>query len=151
MPAMTDEEKLAIIATHAKTERAKDWDAALATMIDEPSYEYFPYRLRVSGEQAIRTMWERTLILPCLNYDTGRKVLGMERYVNEQSVVDMVQSTFVDETTGEQIYSTFLCIFHFDDDKIIRESIFLDNTMLPYFDQVFSDPEFLGLPGVEQF
>jgi hypothetical protein len=152
MTPAADQKKIDLIQTHAQSEWDKNWDGALATMIDQPAYEYYPYRLRVSGEVAIKEMWERTLILPCLNYATGRKVIGKERYINENSVVDVIQNTFADDESGEQVYSKFLCIFHFDDeDKIITEAIHLDQNMTPYFDAVFKDPEFLALPGVEQF
>jgi hypothetical protein len=147
---LDDQGKIDLIGVHAKCEREKNWAGALATMIDEAPYQWFPYRIRVSGPETVTTMWERTSVLRCLNYDTGRKVLSMERCLNHDSAVDTVHNTFPGED-GSLVPTTFLAIFHFDGDKIIKETIHLDSNMVPYMDEVFADPEFLSLPGVERF
>ena len=145
-----DDAKIELIKEHARLEREKDWPGALATMSSEPVYEYFPYRLRVSGAEPIQVMWERTLVLPCLDYSTGRRVLSLTRYITEDSVADLVQNEF-GGNEGALVYSTFLCIFHFAGDKIAKETIHLDYNMIPYMDDVLQDPSFLSLPGVERF
>lgn len=138
------------IAAHAAFERKKDWDGTLTTMVAEPHYDYYPYRLRVSGGDAIKVMWIRTLTLDCLNYDTGRTVVGKECYSGDDSVAHVIHNTFPGKN-GELIKSSFVAIFHFDDEKIISETIYFDENMTRYFDEVFADPDFLSLPGVENF
>jgi hypothetical protein len=56
---LTRDEMRELVARHRALEAENDWDGALATMADEPFYELFPYRLRVVGPLAIRSMWRR--------------------------------------------------------------------------------------------
>jgi hypothetical protein len=151
MRPQSDQAKIDLIAVHANCEFEKDWDGVLATMLPSAHYDYFPYRLRVSGAEAMKVMWERTRSLPCLNLDTGRKIVGLERCTNNTTVVDTIHMTFNNEE-GELINTTVLGIFHFDaNDRITSETIHFDANATPYVDRVFMDPNFTSLAGVHIF
>lgn len=147
--AELDEGRLARITEHAKYELAQDWDGALSTMTEEGHYVVYPNRLRISGDEAIKQMWTRTVPTRCLNYENGRKVVGKEVFVNENAVVDVIYHNFPDDQ-GETVESTFIAMFHFDGTKIISETMFYDQAMTQYLDVVLESPEFLALPGVER-
>jgi len=141
------EDRMAVIAEHIRTELAQDLDGALATMAAEPVYEYYPYRLRISGEIAVREMWKRLLSIPpvaCVDRDNIVK----EIFVSEDSVLMMQDMEFTTET-GEKRHARPIAIYHFADGKIAKETAYFDREGMRYMD-VLLDEEFRALPGVEE-
>jgi hypothetical protein len=143
-----------VIDEHSGFEQAHNWSAALATMVDEPFYEFYPYRLRISGPEAITSMWIRIFrpgesIIHC--YDQRFSVPdshSLEEYVNDDSVLHIMGSTFTAED-GRLCSSTQIVRYAFEDERMRSETLFLDGSLTPYFDVVF-DAAFRSLPGVEQ-
>jgi hypothetical protein len=119
-------------------------------MTATPRYNHYPYRLGISGAEAIKELWRRTLSLQCLSFEAGRTLISKERYFAETSIVDVVQNTFHDDR-GALIPSTYVVAFHFEGLSIASETSYVDGNMTPYLDTVFTDPDFLSLPGVERF
>jgi hypothetical protein len=141
-----------LIDEHSGFEQAYEWSAALGTMVDKPFYEFYPYRLRISGPEAITTMWIRVFrpgesIIHC--YDQRFAVPGshhLEEYVNDDSVLHVMGSTFVTEA-GRRQASKQIVRYAFEGDRMLSETLFLDGSLTPYFDAVF-DQVFRSLPGV---
>jgi hypothetical protein len=143
-----------LVDEHSGFEQVHDWSGALATMVDEPYYEFYPYRLRVAGPSAIVTMWTRIFrpgqsMIYC--YDQEHFVPGthrLEEYVNGDSVLHLMGSQFFDES-GTPRAATQIVRYAFEGDRMLSETLFLDRSLTPYFDPVFDD-DFRALPGVEQ-
>ncbi len=142
-----------LIDEHSSFEQAHDWKATLATMVDHPFYEFFPYRLRISGPDAVTAMWIRIFrpgqgIIHC--YDQAFSVPGsmhLQEYVSDDSIIHLMGSSFVTED-GETRTSSQIVRYAFEGDRMLSETLFLDRSVTPYFDAVF-DGEFRSLPGVE--
>jgi len=142
------EARMAVIAEHIRCELARDLEGALATMAAEPVYEYYPYRLRISGEVAVTEMWKRLLeIPPVAAVDRGNIVA--ETFVNDDAVLMMQDMEFTTET-GEKRHAQPIAIYHFADGKIDKEIAYFDREGMRYMD-VLLDAEFRALPGVEEF
>jgi hypothetical protein len=143
----------ALIDRHATFEQAFDWEGALGTMVDDPYYEFYPFRLRVSGPEAITRMWIRIFrpgrgILHC--YDQSFSVPGaarLEEYLGDDAIMHLMGSRFVAED-GETRASSQIVRYAFEGDRMASETLYVDRSVTPYFDEVF-DEEFCSLPGVE--
>ena len=153
MTKLSAEQMLAIIDAHGGAEQVRDFDRAWDTMVDEPYYEFFPYRLHLSGREAITELWSRIFAesgwIRCFSADARVPGAGaMHRHVSEDAVVDLMVSAFFDEA-GQRHDSSYIVRYAFDDEGLKSESLWLDRSLLPYFDQVF-DASFRALPGVEE-
>ncbi len=143
-----------LIDEHSGFELAYNWEAALGTMCDEPFYEFYPYRLRLSGPESITAMWIRIFrpgksMIRC--FDQSFMVPDshqLEEYVNNDSVLHIMGASFVAED-GQVCSFKQIVRYAFKGDRMLSETLFLDRSVAPYFDAVF-DEEFRSLPGVEQ-
>jgi ketosteroid isomerase-like protein len=141
------EARMAVIAEHIRCELSRDLDGALATMAAEPVYEFYPYRLRISGEIAVTEMWERLLAIPPVAA-VDRDNVVKQVFVSDDAVVMMQDMEFTTET-GEKRRARPLAIYHFADGKIDKETAYFDCEGMRYMD-VLLDEEFRSLPGVEE-
>jgi hypothetical protein len=150
---LTADQMLAIIDEHGGAEQARDFDRAWETLADEPFYQFFPYRLRLSSREAITELWSRIFAesgwIRCFSADARVPGVGaMHRHVSEDAVVDLMVSAFLDEA-GQRHDSSYIVRYAFDGEGLKSESLWLDSSLLPYFDDVF-DASFRALPGVEE-
>ena len=150
---LTADRMLAIIDEHGDAEQARDFDRAWETLADEPFYQFFPYRLRLSGREAITELWSRIFAesgwIRCFSADARVPGVGaMHRHLSEDAVVDLMVSAFFDEG-GVRRDSSYIVRYAFDDGGLKSESLWLDSSLLPYFDRVF-DASFRAIPGVEE-
>jgi hypothetical protein len=139
---------------HGGCELARDWDGALATMGPEPFYEFYPWRLRISGPDPIRELWTRVFrtddseTLRCFNFghldSSGHEMWEM---VSDESIVHISNGAFFDEA-GERITTTTIVRYRFAGDRMMSESLWACDNLRPYLDTVF-DESFRALPGVE--
>ncbi len=136
----------AVIADHIRCELSRDLDGALATMAAEPVYEFYPYRLRISGELAVRVMWERLLAIPPVAR-VDRDNIDAQVYANDDSVL-MIQDMEFTTESGEKRHARPIAIYHFAGGKIDKETAYFDHEGMRYMD-VLLDEEFRSLPGVE--
>jgi hypothetical protein len=150
---LTADQMLAIIDEHGGAEQARDFDRAWETLADEPFYQFFPYRLRLSSREAITELWSRIFAesgwIRCFSADARVPGVGaMQRHLSEDAVVDLMVSAFLDEA-GQRHDSSYIVRYAFDGEGLKSESLWLDSSLLPYFDDVF-DASFRALPGVEE-
>lgn len=141
------EARMAVIAEHICCELSHDLDGALATMAAEPVYEFYPYRLRISGDIAVTEMWERLLAIPPVAR-VDRDNVVKQIFVSDDSVL-MVQDMEFTTETGEKRVARPIAIYHFADGKIDKETAYFDREGMRYMD-VLLDEEFRSLPGVEE-
>lgn len=150
---LTHDEMRALTDLHGNCEVTRDFEGALATMTDAPFYEFFPYRLRVSGRDAIIEFWSRifTASGPIRPFDMAARVpeaLRRFEYLRDDSLVNVSFGAFLDED-GVQHGTSHITRFEFDGDKISSESLWIDGSYAVYFDRIF-DESFRALPGVEE-
>jgi hypothetical protein len=145
----------ALADKHGACEVAHDWDGALATMGDAPFYEFYPFRLRISGADAIKNLWRGVFtktdgrIIRC--FDEPFLVPDSHEYaeyINEDSLVEIRTWTFVGDD-GEHHSSKSVVIYAFEGDRMRSETMFVDESTKLYMDRVF-DAEFRAQPGVEE-
>jgi hypothetical protein len=138
---------------HGEYEMNRDWDGALATMVPEPFYEFYPYRLRISGPDAIKELWTRVFTesgtLRCFDIEhIDLDAHEQWEMVGDDSIVHIGNSAFVDEN-GERRESTTVVRYRFAGDRMMSETMWACKSILPYLDTVF-DATFRALSGVEQ-
>jgi hypothetical protein len=137
------------IEEHSRLEHGEDLDAALASMSPDGIYEFYPYRLRISGE-SIKEVWKRLFSTPVLGLESGRKMESYVSYFNDVGVTDIVEISFLNEH-GERETTTLVGGMQVDEEgKIMVESVHLDVVAMRYIDEKF-DEEFRSLPGVVSF
>jgi hypothetical protein len=151
---LTHDEMLALIDTHGGAEMTRDFEVAIATMGDAPFYEFFPYRLRVSGREAIFEFWSRVFpesgtIRPFAEAARVPEALRWYQYVGDDSVVHISFSAFLDED-GVQHGTSHIVRYEFDGDRMASETLWIDASLMRYFDRIF-DGSFRAMPGVEEF
>jgi hypothetical protein len=142
---------------HGECELARDWDGALATMGHEPFYEFYPFRLRISGAAPIREMWTRIFgtddsqTLRCFNFNHMVMDEGaheMWEMVGDDSIVHIMNGAFVDEDGATQ-GTTTVVRYRYAGDRMMSETMWACDHVRPYLASVF-DESFRALPGVEQ-
>ena len=92
----------ALVDAHSEGEQTRDWPRALATMGPSSYYEFFPYRLHISGAEAITEMWSRIFAeegtLRCFNVDhIDIDSVEFSESVGDDSLVHIMAATFVTE------------------------------------------------------
>jgi ketosteroid isomerase-like protein len=137
----------ALVAEHSDAELRGDWAAALATMTSEPFYEFYPNRLRISGGDAIATMWPRLFALPCFGTEDTTP-LSLEEYVGDDGLMHTMAWIFTG-ADGEHLPTQVATRYAFEGDRMRSETMFMDTSGAPYVAQAF-DAAFRALPGVEQ-
>jgi hypothetical protein len=145
--SLTPDEMRAMVAEHSEGEMVHDWPRAIATLTDSPVYEFYPYRLRISGTDAITEAWKRLLVLPCFNSGEAGEFHGHEEYVGPDSVLHVSEWTFVDPD-GIRRRTKPAVRYGFEGDRMVSETMWMDASMTPFVDTAF-DEEFRSLPGVE--
>ena len=153
--SLSPEEMRALVVRHAERESLHDWEGAFATMVsDGPFYELFPYRLRVSGPDAILAMWLRLMgdgdAPGCFADATvAPETYHLTEYVNEDSIVHSTKWEFVTDA-GERQPVDHVVIFRFEGDRMLSETVFCDTSVMRYMDRLALDAGFRSHPGVEQ-
>ena len=155
---MTPLEMVEFNIEHARRFFAGDFDGIMEySLIDEPVYEFFPSRIRVTGREAVHRYHQ-------LNYDIVIAQVDPERRATAAD-----QSRTHSRTFGENSYATELsglfklddgpprrCYFNaiiaFQDGKMVGERVWMDEQLSAFFvRELEKDALFFSLPGVERF
>ena len=157
-PLMTPAEMIEFNCEHALRFFAGDFDGIMThSLIDEPVYEFFPSRIRISGKKAVHRYHEINYEIVIAQVDPKRRVTPAEESVT-------FTRTFGDNTYGTEISGLFKlgdgparrCYFNavipFQDGKMVGERVWQDQHLSDFFVQgLEADPGFFTLPGVERF
>jgi hypothetical protein len=143
----------ALVDEHSEGEQARNWSVVLATMGPSPYYEFYPYRLRISGADAITEMWARIFAeegtLRCFNVDhIDLDSVEFTESVGEDSLVHIMAATFFTEE-GEPRRSSNVVRYRFEGDRMLSETLWVCSNLVRYLDTVF-DESFRALPGVQE-
>lgn len=143
----------ALVDADSEGEQTRDWPRALATMGPSSYYEFFPYRLHISGAEAITEMWSRIFAeegtLRCFNVDhIDIDSVEFSESVGDDSLVHIMAATFVTED-GQRRRTSNVVRYRFEGDRMLSETLWLCSNQMRYLDTVF-DESFRALPGVEE-
>ena len=140
---------------HGRCELARDWDGTLATMGPEPFYEFYPWRLRITGPDAIKALWTRVFgrddseTITCFNFgridSSGHEMWEME---SDESIVHISNGAFLDEA-DERKTTTTVVRYRFAGELMMSETLWACDNLRPYFDEFVFNESFRALPGVE--
>jgi hypothetical protein len=145
--SLSGQEMKEMVARHAGYEMAGDWAGALGTMTETPVYEYYPYRLRISGAEAITEAWIRLLALPCFDPSGGITVHSHEEFVGVDSIMTHSEWTFTGDD-GVPQRTKVVVNYQFEGEQMARETMIMDASVMPFVERVL-DEGFRALPGVE--
>jgi hypothetical protein len=145
---------LALIDVHSEAEQAREFPTALATMGPSPYYEFYPFRLRIGGPEAITELWSRIFradgtTLHC--FDVGNIEVDSVEFaqaVGDDMIVHIMGANFAGED-GERLRSSNVVRYRFEGDKMASETLWVCSNIARYLDTVF-DGSFRALPGVEE-
>lgn len=155
---MTPQAMVEFNADHAIRFMNGDFDGIMThSLIDDPVYEFYPSRIRVSGKEAVHRYHE-------LNYD-----IMIAQVDPKRRVTPATESFTFSRTFGENTYATeisgmfklgegepqrgyFNAIIDFQDGKMVGERVWMDQPLSDFFvSGLKADAEFFKLPGVERF
>jgi len=143
----------ALVDAHSEGEQSRNWPQALATMGPAGHYEFYPFRLRISGAEAIAEMWTRIFAeegtLRCFNVDyIDVDSVEFSESVGDDSLVHIMAASFLAED-GERRRSSNVVRYRFEGDLMVSETLWVCSTLERYLGTVF-DESFRALPGVEE-
>jgi hypothetical protein len=138
--------KSELVRRHVQAELDHDWDAGLATMVDDPFYEHYPFGIQVRGRAAIKEQWERLLAGP--DFVSKASNARLLEWFSDDVAVQMYEWE-VETPDGTKVPSRSWAIFTFKDDLIESERIFSDVVGAGLAEAIFTT-EFMRLPGVGQ-
>ena len=155
---MTPLEMIEFNAEHAKRFMSGDFDGIMNhSLIDEPVYEFYPSRIRVSGKEAVHRYHELNYNIVIAQVDPKRRVTPAEQSVT-------ITRTFGENSYGTEISGMFRlgegdfqrCYFNavipFQDGKMVGERVWKDQRLSDFFvSGLEADGKFFDLPGVERF
>ncbi len=157
-PSMTPLEMVEFNIEHTRRFFAGDFDGIMEhSLIDDPVYEFYPCRIRVSGKEAVHRYHELNYNIVIAQVDPKRRLTAAE------------ESKTFSRTFGENCYATelsgmfelgdgaarrchFNAIIPFQDGKMVGERVWMDEPLSAFFvSELEKDGAFFSLPGVERF
>lgn len=157
-PRMTPLEMIEFNAEHAKRFMAGDFDGVMNhSLIDEPVYEFYPSRIRVSGKEAVHRYHEINYNIVIAQVDPKRRVTPAEesltftRTFGENSYGTELSGMFkLGDGEAQRCY--FNAVIPFQDGKMVGERVWMDQKLSDFFVAgLEADGSFFDLPGVERF
>jgi len=152
---MTDlaPERMAELAMqHEQYEFEQDVDKIMATLVDQPVFEFFPQGFRVEGRDAVRKMYERLVVSILPQLDTRKEVQTRDIKgfaCGESALLAEIEDDFV-FPDGSTKRIRMAATVHFDGEAIHGETTYLDADLATVFDSVLWTPDFIALPGVSK-
>ena len=155
---MTPLEMIEFNCEHAKRFMAGDFEGIMKhSSIDEPVYEFYPSRIRVSGKEAVHRYHQLNYNIVIAQVDPKRRVTPAEESVT-------YTRTFGENSYGTEVSGLFRlgdgdyqrCFFNavipFQDGKMVGERVWKDQKLSDFFVSALeADGTFFDLPGVQRF
>ena len=149
---MTREEMIAFNLEHARKFLEGDIDGIMRdSLVEDPVWEFYPNRIRVSGKEAVRRYHE-------INYKTviaqvdPRNGDDTREFYSETHGENVIAHEFSNmmNLNGVEKRGYFIAVIPYQDGRMVGERIYLDKDTAEWFESQF-DEEFFKLPGVERF
>lgn len=150
---MTPNEMLAFNLEHSRRFMEGDIDEIMNnSLVDDPVYEFYPSRIRVSGKEAVRRYHEIEYRRTIQEVDPRNGGDTREFYA-----VAFGENTFIAEFSSMMNMPDGSCrrcymnaVVPFANGKMTGERVWMDHDLAAWFEAVL-DQEFFDLPGVERF
>ncbi len=143
--AWTVERMLELGSRHARLEDEGDFDGTLATLVDDPVYEFWPVGLRMQGMENARRYYEHlfgTFMPSIRGYTLLDEWVSLTSVAQEYEIVVDVEGRdeafrvigvlFIDDPAraatdprlgGERVYASERCIRHMAGDALVDELV----------------------------
>jgi hypothetical protein len=146
---VTPEQMTETLMRHELFEFDEDLDGVMTTLVDVPVYELHPQAYRITGKEAVREMYERTLPV-FIQFDHRRHEVDTREikcvaFSNNQMAAELAADFVFPDGETRRVHLT--CIAEFSGDKVVGERLYLDHKLAELYDQALG-PDFFELPGV---
>lgn len=155
---LTPQEMVEFNAEHALRFMNADFDGIMShSLIDEPVYEFYPSRIRVSGKEAVHRYHELNYNIMIAQVDPNRRLTpATESFTFSRTFGENTYATEISGMfklgDGEPIRGYFNAIIDFQDGKMVGERVWMDQPLSDFFVAgLEADGKFFDLPGVERF
>ncbi len=143
--ALTPEKMTEILMRHELFEFDEDIDGVLTTLVDNPVYELYPQGCRISGMDAVRVLYERTLPI-FLQFDYRRKPVDTRditciAFSDNQLVAELNDEFEFPDGTRKRVY--LMVIAEFSGDAIVGERLYLDHKLAGLYEDALG-PDFFA-------
>ncbi|MGV3770354.1 MAG: nuclear transport factor 2 family protein [Sphingobium phenoxybenzoativorans] len=148
---------LRLFFEHGAAERAGDVDAVMATLCDDPYYEFFPLNYRVEGTAAVREFYERMLGADAPGSQTFRITDTSGNLGDLNSPCDVIwigndsmvtrDDLLMTDADGRERSLRYLSIFTLKGMKLEGERIYMSQGAADYIRESLGE-DFVSLPGV---
>lgn len=137
---------LELAQAHEAAEFSGDLDATMATLIDHPVYLWFPQRLRIEGQEAVREMYARLAgVIGQMQARIAERRVFFMAFGDDQLAAEIdFDYRFDDGRTKKVRIAAFLA---FVGERMVGETQYVDADLAGVLDQIF-DTAFRSLPGV---
>jgi hypothetical protein len=134
-----------LLAVHEEAEFNVDLDATMATLIDNPVYEFPALNYYVEGWEPVTETYRRFL-----RGGDERNIWAEKRThaINESSLCREAY-VFFDTLDGTRVTGRYSVIIDFEGDKIAGERMFMDATFAQACYEIFGE-DFIDVPGVHR-
>ncbi|MBO0852919.1 MAG: hypothetical protein J2P18_04050 [Nocardia sp.] len=141
---LTLAEMEALLAAHEKAEFDLDLDATLATLVDNPMYEFPSLGWHIEGRDAVRETYNRML------HGSDERNIWADKRVHAISDNSLSREAYVylDGPDG-RVTGQYFVVMEFEGDKIAGERMYMDTTFAALMAQILG-PDFGSVPGVSR-
>ncbi len=142
---LTPEQMTEILMRHELFEFDENLDAVLTTLVDTPVYELQPLGYRITGREAVRLMYERTLPI-ILQFDYRRKQVDVREipcvaFSDNQLAAEMNDEIELPDGTRKRVY--LMCVAEYSGDALVGERLYLDSTLARMYEDALG-PDFFA-------
>jgi hypothetical protein len=146
---LTREKMTEILMRHELFEFDEDLDGVMTTLIDVPVYELHPQGYRITGREAVRVLYERTLPI-FLQFDYRRKEVDTRdikcvAFSDNQIAAELNDEFEFPDGSRKRVYLTVIA--EFSGDLVVGERLYLDNKLAGLYEDALGE-DFFALPGV---
>lgn len=142
---LTLEQMEALLAAHEEAEFNMDIDGTMATLVDNPVYEFPALDYYIEGWEPVTETYRRFL-----KGGNDRNIWAEKRtHTISPDTLCREAYVFFDDKDGVRRTGRYAAIINFEGDKISGERMFMDVTFAQACKEIFGD-DFLDVPGVHR-
>lgn len=144
MTTFTLEQMEALLAVHEEAEFNVDLEATMATLADNPVYEFPALGWHIEGQEAVRETYRRLLI----GGDKANMWADKRVHAISDNALCREAYVYIDTDKGRVTGQYFVTIV-FEGDKILGERMYMDTTFANAMAEILG-PDFGDVPGVSR-
>ncbi|HJQ16982.1 MAG TPA: hypothetical protein VJ859_08270 [Allosphingosinicella sp.] len=151
---MSPQEMIDFNLEHSRKFMEGDIDGIMEhSIIDNPVWEFYPNRIRVTGKEAIRRYHELNYKIVIEQIDPrnfGGDTREFYSTTTSENTLTHEFSSMYTRKDGTQFRGYTIAVIPYQDGKMVGERIYLDKEMGAWFEESL-DEDFFKLSGVERF